>query len=79
MAIINKAAMSIVDHVSLMHVGASSEYMPSTHGGNHGSSRICSRGWPCCTSMGGETLGPVKAQYPSVGNDRRGKWEWVDW
>jgi len=25
------------------------------------------RGWPCCTSMGGETLDPVKTQYPSVG------------
>jgi uncharacterized protein YqcC (DUF446 family) len=33
----------------------------STHGGTHGSSRICSRGWPCQASMGGEALGPVKA------------------
>jgi hypothetical protein len=26
----------------------------STHGGTHGSSRICSRGWPYWASMGGE-------------------------
>ena len=37
------------------------------HGGTHGSSCICSRGWPCFTSMGGEALGPVKAQCSSVG------------
>ena len=37
-------------------------YQPkSTHGGSHGSSRICSRGWPYLASMGGETLGPVEA------------------
>ena len=29
--------------------------------------RICSRGWPCRASMGGEALGPVKALCPSVG------------
>jgi hypothetical protein len=28
LAIINKAAMNIVKHVSLLHVGASSGYMP---------------------------------------------------
>ena len=28
LAIINKAAMNIVEHVSLLHVGASSGYMP---------------------------------------------------
>jgi hypothetical protein len=28
LAVMNKAAMSIVEHVSLLHVGASSEYMP---------------------------------------------------
>ena len=39
----------------------------STHGGTHSSSCICSRGWPCGTSMGGEYLGPVKARCPSVG------------
>jgi hypothetical protein len=33
----------------------------SIHGGSHGSSCICSRGWPCQASMGGEALGPVKA------------------
>ena len=31
-------------------------------GGTHGSGCICSRGWPCHVSMGGEeALGPVKA------------------
>jgi hypothetical protein len=33
--------------------------LKSTHGGTHGSSCICSRGWPYCTSMGGEACGPV--------------------
>ena len=28
LAIINKAAMNIVEHMSLLHVGASSEYIP---------------------------------------------------
>ena len=28
LAVINKAAMNIVEHVSLLHVGASSGYMP---------------------------------------------------
>jgi hypothetical protein len=27
--------------------------------------------------MGGEALGPVKALYPSVGNSRVGRREWV--
>jgi hypothetical protein len=34
---------------------------------DHGSSRICSRGWPCLASVGGEALGPVKVPSPSVG------------
>jgi hypothetical protein len=37
-----------------------------THGGTHGSSCICNRGWPSRSSMGGEALGPVKARCPSV-------------
>ena len=39
----------------------------STHGGTHGSSCICSRGWPSWLSVRGEALGPVKALCPSVG------------
>jgi hypothetical protein len=39
----------------------------STHGGTCGSSRLCSRGWPCWASMGEEALGPVKARCPSIG------------
>ena len=38
-----------------------------THGRTHGSSYICSRGWPCCSSMRGEALGPVKVLCPSIG------------
>jgi hypothetical protein len=32
----------------------------SVHGGAYGFSTICSRGWPCLTSIGGEILGSVK-------------------
>jgi len=32
----------------------------------HGSSCICSRGWPYLTLIGGEALGPVEACYPGV-------------
>jgi hypothetical protein len=39
----------------------------SAHGGTHGSSCICSRGCSYLASMGRGTLGPVKAQCPSVG------------
>ena len=38
-----------------------------THRETHGSSCICSRGWPSRSSMRGEALGPVKALCPSVG------------
>ena len=31
-----------------------------------GSRYICSRGWPCQSSMEGEALGPLKAQCPNV-------------
>jgi hypothetical protein len=31
----------------------------------HDSSCICSRGWPCQASVGGEVLQPMKAQYMS--------------
>ena len=37
-------------------------YQPkSKHGGNHGSSLICSQGLPYWASLGGELLGPVEA------------------
>jgi len=39
----------------------------STHALTNGSSCICSRGWPCWASMGGEALGPAKAGSSSVG------------
>jgi hypothetical protein len=39
----------------------------STHGVTQGSSFMCSRGWPCGTSMRGDALGPVKALCPSLG------------
>jgi hypothetical protein len=38
-----------------------------SNGGTHGSSCICSRGWPSWPSVGGEALGPVKVLYPSIG------------
>jgi hypothetical protein len=38
-----------------------------THGETHGSSCICSRGWPGQSSMGGEAVGPVKVLCPSIG------------
>ena len=41
-----------------------------THGGTHGSSCVCSRGWPSRSSMGGEAVGPVKALGSSIGNAR---------
>jgi hypothetical protein len=50
-------------------------YQPkSMHGGTHGSSCICSRGWPCQISMGGEVLGPVKARCPSIGSVKAVRW-----
>jgi hypothetical protein len=38
----------------------------STHGGTHGSSCICSRGWPTWSSVGGEALCPMKVICPNV-------------
>jgi hypothetical protein len=38
-----------------------------THGGTHGSSCICSSGWPSRSSMGGEALGPLEVLCPSIG------------
>ena len=32
----------------------------SVHGRIHGSRYICSRGWSCLKSLGGEALGPVE-------------------
>jgi len=53
----------------------------STHGRTHDSSHICSRGWHCPASIGGEALGPVKARFPNVGEcqgieERVSGWEW---
>jgi hypothetical protein len=38
----------------------------NTRGGTQGFSCICSREWPCGTSMRGEALGLVKVECPSV-------------
>jgi hypothetical protein len=51
----------------------------STHGGTHGSSHICSRGWPCWRSMGGEDIGPTKAWCPSSGECQDGDAEVGGW
>jgi hypothetical protein len=40
--------------------------LKSTHGGTHGSSCICSRGWPSWSSMGREALDREKALCPSI-------------
>jgi hypothetical protein len=49
------------------------------HGGTHGSSRICSREWPHWASVGEESLGPMKAECPSV-EECEGREEGVgDW
>jgi hypothetical protein len=39
----------------------------STHGVPHGSSYLCSTGWPCRVSVWEEALSPVKAWYPNIG------------
>jgi hypothetical protein len=44
----------------------------SKHGGTHGSSCICIRGWHCWSSMEREALGPVMAQCPSEGEFQGG-------
>ena len=51
----------------------------SVHGGTHGSGHICVRGWPCWTSVRGETLGPEDVQCPSVGKclGEVGRQQWV--
>jgi hypothetical protein len=46
----------------------------STHGGTYSNNCLCSRGWPCGTSVRGEALGLVKAWCPSVGEGQDG---WV--
>jgi hypothetical protein len=38
-----------------------------TNGETHGSSCMCSRGWPSQSSMGEEALGLVKVLCPSIG------------
>jgi hypothetical protein len=45
----------------------------NTHGGTHGVGIICSSGWPCCTSLGGEALGFEGFQWPYVGQCHGGK------
>jgi hypothetical protein len=55
-------------------IGGTNQYPQSSQGlnyqpksGTHGSSCICSRGWPCRSSMGGEAFGPVKVLCTSIG------------
>jgi hypothetical protein len=45
----------------------------STRVGTHGSSYVCSRGWPCCTSVAGATLGSEVVRSLSVGECQGGK------
>jgi hypothetical protein len=46
-----------------------------THGRTCDSRYIWSRGWPSMSSMGGEALGPVKAQCPNIGECQDQEWE----
>jgi hypothetical protein len=50
-----------------------------THGGTHGSSCICIRGWPSRSSMGGEVLGHMKMLCPSIGECQGQEAKWVGW
>jgi hypothetical protein len=51
----------------VLHSSQGINHQPkSTHEGTQGSSRIYCRGWPCGISVTGESLGLMKAQYPSV-------------
>jgi hypothetical protein len=75
--------------VSTKQYPQSSQELKHQPKSTHGSSQICSRGWPYGISMGGEALGPVKTLCPSVGKfqdreaevselvsrGRRGSWE----
>jgi hypothetical protein len=45
----------------------------NTHGTTHGASHICSRAWPCWTSVGGKALGPEGVGSPRVGECQCGK------
>jgi hypothetical protein len=56
-----------INQAPLSSQGLNHQPKSSTHGGTHGSSHICSRGWLYLASMGREALGPVKAECPSVG------------
>jgi hypothetical protein len=44
-----------------------------THEMTHDSSQVCSREWPCWTSVGGAALGPVGVRYSNVGECQGGK------
>jgi hypothetical protein len=61
LTIINKASLNIVEHVSLLHVGASSGYMPrSSIAGSSGSTmsnflKNHQRGWSSKTAKSTET------------------------
>ena len=46
----------------------------------HDSSQKSGRGMPCWASVGGDVLGPLKAQKRSQwGEIKWGSWEWVGW
>jgi hypothetical protein len=49
----------------------------STHGGTHGSSPICSRGWHCLASVVVEALGVGRLNSPVYWNTRVVRWKWV--
>jgi hypothetical protein len=86
LAIINKAAMNIVEHVSFLPVGTPSKYMPRR--GIAGSSGSTMSNFPRNRQtdfQSGESditgkRGPLDTQTlyaPVQGNARAKKWEWV--
>jgi hypothetical protein len=56
-----------VPSTKIEEAGAMNHQSKKIPGGTHGSTFICSRGWPSQSSMGGEALGPVKILCPSIG------------
>ena len=50
----------------------------NTHGESQGSARICGRGWPCWTPVGGVAFEPEAVRCPQcMGNASAERSEWV--
>jgi hypothetical protein len=70
----NPIGQTIISTNETPHSSQELNHQPkSTHEQTHGSSCICSRGWPYWTSVGGEALGFMKARCLSVGEFEGGE------